>query len=584
MGDSNRQFKIIFNDGSSIMKIGTDYTSTTVTTREYISAIFNNKENLVTTIEINAGCDIPFYTNNPNFTSETTTFVDTYLKTTGLLFSNLPNLTSIKVAANNPYFSSINGVLFSLDNTILYTYPSGKGESEYTVPSSVTKINGLSFMNTPNLRSVIVENTTINNISFAAFANATGLTTIKIPNNVTIISSYSFYKCNTLTTFTSSTNVTIIGSYAFSECSKLISVTIPNNQNNEPVTFNEGCFRKCSSLKTITLPNTTKFHDKGYIFSECSSLTVITIPNSVLFIPIYTFYSCVSLTSVTLPNALTEIRSSAFLFCKSLPSISLPNTLLSIQNYGFSLCISLTAIRIPASVTDLGDAFVGSCTNLTSCVFENGIKIKKLGVSSFFRCIKLGFVTIPLGVAIIGSNCFAGTQSLTGITFPESITDVSLNAFSRANLINMDNTPPTIIEGQFYNSGLKTLYLSSRSLLTTLKLSEGNDSTLYGASNVNVVVLTSTKDPTVTSAPPVSAASPTYTPLPLANPPPPATSTNTSYVPPPALIRFIIAVCMLLLLLVIFSLMSSSSSFTFPSFKLPSFLSSSSSTSPPASS
>ena len=52
MGDSNRQFKIIFNDGSSIMKIGTDYTSTTVTTREYISAIFNNKENLVTTIEI----------------------------------------------------------------------------------------------------------------------------------------------------------------------------------------------------------------------------------------------------------------------------------------------------------------------------------------------------------------------------------------------------------------------------------------------------------------------------------------------------------------------------------------------------
>ena len=112
--DLNKKFKITFEDGTYIYKTGTDYTSLTVTTREHISEIFDNKESKVISIEIYVGCDIPFYTNNPNLLSATSILVRTYLNI-GLLFSNLLKLTNITVDPANITFSSIDGVLFSKD-------------------------------------------------------------------------------------------------------------------------------------------------------------------------------------------------------------------------------------------------------------------------------------------------------------------------------------------------------------------------------------------------------------------------------------------------------------------------------------
>ena len=146
--DLNNKFKITFDDGSSTYKTGADYTSSTVTTREHIASIFDNKESKVISIEIMVGCNIPFYTNNTNYNSAKDILVNTYITTTGLLFSNLPKLQGITVDPANTSFSSINGVLFSKDGTILFTYPPGKTAETYTIPQSVTRINSLSFMNT----------------------------------------------------------------------------------------------------------------------------------------------------------------------------------------------------------------------------------------------------------------------------------------------------------------------------------------------------------------------------------------------------------------------------------------------------
>jgi hypothetical protein len=205
MGEFDKHFKIIFNDDSYQMRLGTDYTKETINAdapnvnskiRAIIATIFNNKESEVKSIEINVDCDIPFYTNNNTFDDPRIELLDTYINSSGLLFSNLTNLSSIVVHQNNPYFSAINGVLFSKDVKILYTYPPGKSGNEYTIPSNVEKINCLSFMNTSNLNNVIISNTTsTNNVWVAAFANATGLRRITIPDNVTAYYSYSFYKC-----------------------------------------------------------------------------------------------------------------------------------------------------------------------------------------------------------------------------------------------------------------------------------------------------------------------------------------------------------------------------------------------------
>lgn len=64
------------------------------------------------------------------------------------------NFREFDVSEENESYTSIDGVLFSKDKTKLVSYPHGKADSNYTVPSSVTTIGSRSFETTENLKSV----------------------------------------------------------------------------------------------------------------------------------------------------------------------------------------------------------------------------------------------------------------------------------------------------------------------------------------------------------------------------------------------------------------------------------------------
>ena len=487
--DVNNKFKITFDDGTSVYKIGANYTSSTVTTRQHISNIFDNKENQVTSIEIYAGCDIPFYTNNTNFSSAGDILVNSYYSTTGLLFSNLPNLTSITVEPDNTKLSSINGVLFSKDGTILYTYPPGKTGETYNIPSNVTRINCLSFMNTIHLKEPVIPNNSSTILWIAAFANATGITRVTIPNNINTLYPFAFASCKNLANFTASVNIKTYGPYAFYYCIGLTTLTLPNNPDGSlTIWFYDSCFRECRNLRSITLPNNTKFHEFGQMFWNCTSLLSITLPNSVTIIPKSTFYYCISLANVTFSNTLTEIHTAAFGVCKSLQSVSLPMSLTTIKDMAFSICTSLTTITIPSSIIEIGMGCFGTCINLQRVIFGQGIQLTTLSSSLFHRCIKLNEIIIPPTVKTIGSNCFSGTPALTTLVFPDSISSIDANAFSKATVLDY-NSPvfAPVNPTQYYNAGLKTLYMSS-TLLSNLSLKTGNNSSLYGVSDVNIIL------------------------------------------------------------------------------------------------
>lgn len=55
------------------------------------------------------------------------------------------SLEAITVDGENQYFCDIDGVLFDKQATTLIAYPEGKADESYTVPASVTKINGDAF-------------------------------------------------------------------------------------------------------------------------------------------------------------------------------------------------------------------------------------------------------------------------------------------------------------------------------------------------------------------------------------------------------------------------------------------------------
>ena len=106
------------------------------------------------------------------------------------------NLTDITVAANNPSYSSIDGVLFNKTGTKLYTYPCAK-TGAYSIPVGVTSIEDSAFFGCGGLTNVIIPAgvTSIGRPFYACW----NLESVTIPNSMTSIDSSAFLNCRSLT-------------------------------------------------------------------------------------------------------------------------------------------------------------------------------------------------------------------------------------------------------------------------------------------------------------------------------------------------------------------------------------------------
>ncbi|GHT56740.1 hypothetical protein FACS1894109_06670 [Spirochaetia bacterium] len=145
----------------------------------------------------------------------------------GEAFAYNPELISINVDPQNQYFTSVDGILFSKDRTLLHTVPRGKKLTTYIMPNSVTRIGNGAFDGS-KLKSITIPNG-VTNIGDRAFA-ANKLTSITIPNSVTSIGDEAF-EVNKLTSITIPNSVTSIGSRAF-WYNELTNITISDSVVN----------------------------------------------------------------------------------------------------------------------------------------------------------------------------------------------------------------------------------------------------------------------------------------------------------------------------------------------------------------
>lgn len=116
-------------------------------------------------------------------------------------FASCSALPAITVATNNPAYSSLDGVLFSQDQTTLIQFPGGKA-GNYTTPASVTTIGNFAFGGCFNLT----------NLSVGDSVESTGID--------------AFSSCENLTNITIGSGVTSIGLGAFNGSYKLASITV----------------------------------------------------------------------------------------------------------------------------------------------------------------------------------------------------------------------------------------------------------------------------------------------------------------------------------------------------------------------
>jgi hypothetical protein len=145
-------------------------------------------------------------------------------------FSACGSLNALIVDADNPVYSSVDGVLFNKAQTTLIQCPQSKAGS-YIIPNSVTSIGYEAFSTCNGLNSVIIPNS-LTSIGGWAFYACTRLTSVIIPNSVISLGESALFSCTSLTNVVLGSSVTSIGTRTFYSCTSLTNLTIPENVTN----------------------------------------------------------------------------------------------------------------------------------------------------------------------------------------------------------------------------------------------------------------------------------------------------------------------------------------------------------------
>ncbi len=174
-------------------------------------------------------------------------------------------LENIEVGEGNSYYSSINGVLFNKEKTKLIVYPIGKKDESYTIPAGVTEISAFSFINSYNLLDVVIGED-VETIAEGAFAYSK-LENITISDCVKNIEIGAFCENIKLRKINFGKNVESIGEQAFFGCTSLTLVAIPNSVKN----IDSYAFSSCTNLKDLSIPSSVEFVGE-YAFEYCENL------------------------------------------------------------------------------------------------------------------------------------------------------------------------------------------------------------------------------------------------------------------------------------------------------------------------
>ncbi|MBQ0083492.1 MAG: leucine-rich repeat protein [Clostridiales bacterium] len=108
-------------------------------------------------------------------------------------FDGCDSLERVDVAIENPFFSSVDGVLFNKDKTRLLLHPAARMEA-YVIPQGVKEIACCAFISSTALKRVIIPES-VTEIGYCAFALCSNLLSVTIPASVTKIGEDVFNMC-----------------------------------------------------------------------------------------------------------------------------------------------------------------------------------------------------------------------------------------------------------------------------------------------------------------------------------------------------------------------------------------------------
>ncbi len=335
-----------------------------------------------------------------------------------------------------------------------------KAMQELSLPSTLTSIGYRTFYNCISLPSVTIPEgvTTIGNEAFRYCKLLGG--DITLPAGLTSLGSYAFAGCENVerVTFLGNNDVTMPGEAQFSSMKKLKSVKLPDNLS----TITTSMFFGCNQLQSIDLSRLPATVISPYAFHQCKALASVQLPPATATIEGQAFAYCENLTAISFPSTLKSIGNNAF-DNNNLTSLQLNDGLETIGNYAFSGSKDLSAspVVIPQSVTSIGDNAFYNCDQMASFTFPESLST--LGTYVLAGCDNLQTVVFPRNMTVIPRSTCEGCKKLANVTLPENVVTIGLQAFLGATslpAITLPATVKTIEDTAFRDTNIPSLTLN----------------------------------------------------------------------------------------------------------------------------
>lgn len=320
-----------------------------------------------------------------------------------------------------------------------------------------------------------------NNISYRFFGGCKNLKSIKLPTQITLITSSGGGGG---------------GSGLFTDCKELEHVELPEGITE----IWDATFKGCAKLTLDHLPaSLTKL--RTYVFSNCSNLELTTLPEGLTDIGAYAFLNCTKL-NVPLSNRITTLNKDCF-SGTSIEINQLPEDL-QILDRAFANCVNITTLSTNNNllVGSSGIGIFNSMTYLETIDMQNATfsNLKIMGVGNgpgrgtetaemFYECKKLKTINLPSfntsNITNMG-GAFAGCESLTTINIDWDTSNVTnfgniwgeggmfanCNALETIDITNWNVSLSTSFRYMFYKcQSLKSIDISKWTFKDTLTFS-----------------------------------------------------------------------------------------------------------------